>query len=96
VPLTNTSASGCTSRRLNRNWSSGLTAWDRLRGALLLDVPQSEIVIGVPAYHERSAVTLAKVLAEPFREQPVDSLATAGWLGLTADCRRTCLSRALV
>ena len=32
----------------NANWSSGLTCWDWLHGTLRLNVPQNEIVIGVP------------------------------------------------
>jgi sterol desaturase/sphingolipid hydroxylase (fatty acid hydroxylase superfamily) len=32
------------------NWSSLLTAWDRLHGTLRLDVPQEEITSGVPGY----------------------------------------------
>jgi sterol desaturase/sphingolipid hydroxylase (fatty acid hydroxylase superfamily) len=47
------------------NWSSGLTVWDWLR----LDVPQQDIVIGVPAYRDPAEVTLPKVLALPFEEQ---------------------------
>jgi sterol desaturase/sphingolipid hydroxylase (fatty acid hydroxylase superfamily) len=51
------------------NWSSGLTLWDWLHGTLRLNVPQQEIVIGVPAYREPEQVTLPKVLAMPFEEQ---------------------------
>lgn len=53
------------------NWSSGLSVWDRLHGTLRLNVPQSEITIGVPAYREPEAVGLAEVLKMPFvRQQP--------------------------
>lgn len=51
------------------NWSSGLTVWDWLHGTLRLNVPQSEISIGVPAYSDPEDVTLPKVLALPFEEQ---------------------------
>jgi sterol desaturase/sphingolipid hydroxylase (fatty acid hydroxylase superfamily) len=51
------------------NWSSGLTVWDWLHGTLRLNVPQREIVVGVPAYREPEEVTLPKVLAMPFEEQ---------------------------
>lgn len=51
------------------NWSSGLTLWDWLHGTLRLNVPQQEIVIGVPAYRESQEVTLRKILALPFQEQ---------------------------
>jgi sterol desaturase/sphingolipid hydroxylase (fatty acid hydroxylase superfamily) len=51
------------------NWSSGLTLWDRLHGTLRLDVPQSDIDIGVPAYREPREVGLTSMLALPFGEQ---------------------------
>jgi sterol desaturase/sphingolipid hydroxylase (fatty acid hydroxylase superfamily) len=51
------------------NWSSGLTVWDRLHGTLRLDVPQSEIVIGVPAYRDPREVGLAEILKMPFTEE---------------------------
>lgn len=50
------------------NWSSGLTLWDRLHGTLRLDVPQSDIDIGVPAYREPREVGLTSMLALPFVE----------------------------
>jgi sterol desaturase/sphingolipid hydroxylase (fatty acid hydroxylase superfamily) len=51
------------------NWSSGLTVWDWLHGTLRLDVPQSEIVIGVPAYRDPREVGLAEILKMPFAEE---------------------------
>ena len=53
----------------NSNWSSGLTLWDRLHGTLRLNVPQEEIIIGVPAYRAPEEVTLAKILVMPFGEE---------------------------
>ncbi len=53
----------------NSNWSSGLTVWDWLHGTLREDVPQAEIVIGVPAYRRPEEVTLPKVVRMPFEEQ---------------------------
>ncbi len=53
----------------NSNWSSGLTVWDWLHGTLRLNVPQEEIVIGVPVYREPDEVTLPTILAMPFAEQ---------------------------
>ncbi len=53
----------------NSNWSSGLAVWDRLHGTLRLNVPQSEITIGVPAYGEVEDVDLIKILPMPFGEQ---------------------------
>jgi sterol desaturase/sphingolipid hydroxylase (fatty acid hydroxylase superfamily) len=52
------------------NWSSGLTLWDWLHGTLNLDVPQSQITIGVPAYSLESQVTFGKMIALPFTHQP--------------------------
>lgn len=54
------------------NWSSGLTVWDYLHGTLKTDVPQNEIIIGVPAYQNPSDVTLPKILSLPFEKQKND------------------------
>lgn len=51
------------------NWSSGLTVWDWLHGTLRLDVPQSEITIGVPAYRDARELGLAEILKMPFVEE---------------------------
>lgn len=51
------------------NWSSGLTVWDRLHGTLRLDVPQSAVKIGVPAYRTPEVVTLVRLLRMPFGPQ---------------------------
>jgi sterol desaturase/sphingolipid hydroxylase (fatty acid hydroxylase superfamily) len=51
------------------NWSSGLTVWDWMHGTLKTDVPQNEIVIGVPAYREPDEVVLTKILPMPFEKQ---------------------------
>ncbi|HEV7368210.1 sterol desaturase family protein [Arenibaculum sp.] len=51
---------------MDSNWSSGLTAWDRLHGTLKLDVPQHRITIGVPDHRDPREVTLGKILAMPF------------------------------
>jgi sterol desaturase/sphingolipid hydroxylase (fatty acid hydroxylase superfamily) len=57
-------------RETNSNWSSGLTLWDWLHGTLRLNVPQSEVTIGVPAFQEPKVVTLPRVLAMPFEHLP--------------------------
>jgi len=54
------------------NWSSGLTVWDWLHGTLKTDVPQNEIVIGVPAYQNADEVTTTKILPLPFEAQKND------------------------
>ncbi|MGC2238315.1 MAG: sterol desaturase family protein [Pyrinomonadaceae bacterium] len=51
------------------NWSSGLTVWDFLHKTLKTNVPQDEIIIGVPAYRESDEVILTKILQLPFEEQ---------------------------
>jgi sterol desaturase/sphingolipid hydroxylase (fatty acid hydroxylase superfamily) len=56
----------------NSNWSSLLSAWDRLHGTLLLSVPQREVQIGVPSYRDPREATLGKALALPFRRQRED------------------------
>ena len=61
------------------NWSSGLNFWDRLHGTLRLNVPQQEIIIGVPAYREPQEVTLEEILEIPFvRERPTWRFQPAG------------------
>ncbi len=57
------------------NWSSGLSFWDRLHGTFRLDVPQSEIAIGVPAYRAAEDVAVGRSLVMPFRRQRRDWLA---------------------
>ncbi len=54
------------------NWSSGLSFWDRLHGTFRLDVRQSEIAVGVPAYGSAKDVALRASLALPFRRQRDD------------------------
>lgn len=51
------------------NWSSLLSWWDYLHGTAVLSVPQSDVVIGVPAYQNATDVTLGQILILPFRRQ---------------------------
>lgn len=51
------------------NWSSGLTVWDYLHGTLRLNIPQAEVIIGVPAYLDSRHTTLPKILTMPFTHQ---------------------------
>ena len=57
------------------NWSSLISAWDFLHGTVLLDVPQREVEIGVPAYRDPAAVTLGKLLWLPSGGRSAD------WVG---------------
>ena len=79
----------------NSNYSVVFPWWDRLHRSLRLNVPQSAIIIGVPAYQEPTDHTLWNVLALPFRRQrdywcwpdgtqPVRATATAS-------VQRTCM-----
>ena len=56
----------------NSNWASLFTWWDMLHGTMRTDVPQQEVVIGVPAYDDPAAVTIGRITAMPFREQTDD------------------------
>jgi sterol desaturase/sphingolipid hydroxylase (fatty acid hydroxylase superfamily) len=58
--------------RTDSNWSSMLSCWDRLHRTMVLDVPDEEIVIGVPAYDDPRDVTISRILTLPFRKQRDD------------------------
>jgi sterol desaturase/sphingolipid hydroxylase (fatty acid hydroxylase superfamily) len=62
----------------NTNWSSLLSAWDYLHGTVLLDVPQKQVSIGVPAYSVERDVTLGRILALPFKRQRQDWRGASG------------------
>jgi len=68
----------------NSNWSSLLTVWDYLHHTILLNVPQPDITIGVPAFRHPSQVTIGKILLLPFRRQHHDWLLSDGRLSLRA------------
>lgn len=51
--------------QVNANWSSGLTLWDRLHGTLRLDVPSSDVVIGIRAYRTPEEVSLTRIVSLP-------------------------------
>jgi sterol desaturase/sphingolipid hydroxylase (fatty acid hydroxylase superfamily) len=56
----------------NSNWSSILTVWDVLHRTLRLNVPDAEIVIGVPAYDDAREVTVGRIQMLPFRRMRDD------------------------
>ena len=62
----------------NSNWSSILSCWDYLHRTMRLCIPQSQVVIGVPAYRDSEDVKLPRILAVPFVAQRDD------WQGMTA------------
>jgi sterol desaturase/sphingolipid hydroxylase (fatty acid hydroxylase superfamily) len=53
----------------NSNYSVVFPWWDRLHHTLGLNIPQSEIVIGVPGYSKDEDSTLVNGLLLPFRKQ---------------------------
>jgi sterol desaturase/sphingolipid hydroxylase (fatty acid hydroxylase superfamily) len=53
----------------NSNYSTIFSWWDRLHGSLRLNVPQSRITIGVPAYLNQEDNTMWKCLTLPMRRQ---------------------------
>lgn len=56
-------------REDNANYSVVFSCWDRLHRTLRLNVPQSRIVIGIPAYREPDNNRLGSMLGLPFRRQ---------------------------
>lgn len=56
----------------NANWSSLLSAWDRLHRTLVLGVPQDDVPIGVVTCRDRRQVTLGRILVRPFESHPED------------------------
>jgi len=53
---------------VDANYSSLLSAWDRLHRSLKLNVPQKSITIGVVWFLDATDVTLAESLTLPFRD----------------------------
>ena len=53
----------------NSNWSSVFPWWDRLHGTLRLNIPQSQVEIGIPAYLLREDNYVRDILAMPFHAQ---------------------------
>jgi sterol desaturase/sphingolipid hydroxylase (fatty acid hydroxylase superfamily) len=66
----------------NSNWSSLLSCWDFLHRTMVLAVPQSEVTIGVPAYHVASDVTIGRILVLPFKKQRRDFHLSDGSLSI--------------
>jgi sterol desaturase/sphingolipid hydroxylase (fatty acid hydroxylase superfamily) len=60
------------------NWSSVLSCWDYLHRTMLLDVPQHDVTIGVPAYRDPQEVTIGRILLLPFMPQRADWLLPNG------------------
>ncbi len=56
-------------RETNSNYAVIFTFWDRLHKTIRLNVPQSQIVIGVPSYMNTAEQSPASLLALPFEAQ---------------------------
>jgi sterol desaturase/sphingolipid hydroxylase (fatty acid hydroxylase superfamily) len=56
-------------RETNSNYGVVFPWWDRLHRTLGLNVPQSEIVIGVPGYSRPEDNRFINALLMPFRKQ---------------------------
>lgn len=57
-------------KETNSNYSNLLILWDRIHGTIRLNVPQDEVVTGVPGYHEEGFDhTVVGLLTLPFRRQ---------------------------
>jgi sterol desaturase/sphingolipid hydroxylase (fatty acid hydroxylase superfamily) len=53
----------------NSNYSTVFPWWDWLHKTIKLNIPQKNIIIGVPAYSEKSDNSLWNILTLPFRKQ---------------------------
>ena len=56
-------------RENNSNFGTVFPWWDRLHRTLGLNIPQSEIVVGVPGYSRPEDNTVPNALLMPFRKQ---------------------------
>jgi sterol desaturase/sphingolipid hydroxylase (fatty acid hydroxylase superfamily) len=56
-------------KETNSNYSVVFPWWDKLHRSLRLNIPQSAVIIGVPAYHKPVDNTLWNDLLLPFRKQ---------------------------
>jgi len=55
-------------RETNSNFSVVFSAWDRVHRTLRLNIPQQDIIIGVPAYRKEEELTFLKLLILPFQK----------------------------
>jgi len=56
-------------REANSNFSVIFSCWDRLHRTLRLNVPQAEVIIGVPAYRSLAEQTPKHLFLLPFQKQ---------------------------
>lgn len=53
-------------KETDSNYSIIFSCWDRIHQTIRLNIPQSEIIIGVPFYHDEKELTIGKLLKLPF------------------------------
>lgn len=53
----------------NSNFSTLFSFWDRIHNTILLNIPQNQIVIGVPAYTNLNENKISKLIVNPFIKQ---------------------------
>ena len=56
-------------RENNSNFATIFSFWDRMHRTLGLNIPQSEIIMGIPAYSRPEDNQIANALFLPFRKQ---------------------------
>ena len=56
-------------RENNSNFGTVFTWWDRLHRTLGLNIPQDEVIVGIPAYTEPEDNRISNALLMPFRRQ---------------------------
>ena len=50
------------------NYATIFSFWDRMHKTVRLNIPQDNIIIGVPAYHDMNELTVGRLLKLPFRK----------------------------
>ena len=53
-------------KETDSNYSNIFSWWDRIHKTIRLNITQSEIIIGVPSYHDEKELTIGKLLKLPF------------------------------
>jgi len=53
-------------KETDSNYSIIFSFWDRIHKTVRLNIPQSEIISGVPSYHDEKELTIGKLLKLPF------------------------------
>lgn len=62
----------------DRNFSSGLSIWDRLHRTLRVDARAGDVDIGIAGYRDADAVSIGKIVALPLKRERFDRYDPAG------------------